>query len=176
MNAENALFKNKSEKQRAAAQLSIGLLDKEKRENAKKIMSDAYAAAMSAYKSLAPIPFVGPALGAAAAAAILGTGAQYAAQSLAGRALGGQVRAGESYMVGERGPEVLTMGNGGGSITPNEAIRNEKSQVVNKTANVSFNIQANDTQGFDELLVQRRGLIINVINEALNDQGKAAIA
>jgi hypothetical protein len=48
--------------------------------------------------------------------------------------------------------------------------------VVNKTANVSFNIQANDTQGFDELLVQRRGLIINVINEALNDQGKAAIA
>jgi hypothetical protein len=69
------------------------------------------------------------------------------------------------------------MGNTGGSITPNEAIRNnESNQVVNKTANVSFNIQANDTQGFDELLVQRRGLIINVINEALNDQGKAAIA
>ena len=80
-------------------------------------------------------------------------------------------------MVGERGPEVLTMGNMGGSITPNEAIRNnDNSQVVNKTANVSFNIQANDTQGFDELLVQRRGLIISVINEALNDQGRASLA
>tara|TARA_R100000951_G_scaffold36129_3_gene30875 strand:+ start:1477 stop:3582 length:2106 start_codon:yes stop_codon:yes gene_type:complete len=176
MSMENALFKNKSEKQRAATQMAIGALDKEKRANAGKIMSDSYTAAMAAYKALAGIPLVGPLLGAAAAAAILGTGAKYAADSLKGRALGGQVRAGESYMVGERGPEVLTMGTGGGSITPNEAIRNENSQVVNKTANVSFNIQANDTQGFDELLVQRRGLIINVINEALNDQGKAAIA
>ena len=79
-------------------------------------------------------------------------------------------------MVGERGPEILTMGSNGGSITPNEAIRNESQQTVNKTANVSFNIQANDTQGFDELLVQRRGLIISVINEALNDQGRASLA
>lgn len=177
INMENLLFDQKDKKSKAALRIGVNLANAEKRENAKKIMSDAYTAAMSAYKSLAGIPFIGPALGAAAAAAILATGAQYATQSLTGRALGGQVRPGESYMVGERGPEVLTMGNTGGSITPNEAIRNNQSnQVVNKTANVSFNIQANDTQGFDELLVQRRGLIINVINEALNDQGKAAIA
>jgi hypothetical protein len=177
INMENLLFDQKDKKSKAALRIGVNLANAEKRENAKKIMSDAYTAAMSAYKSLAGIPFIGPALGAAAAAAILATGAQYATQSLTGRALGGQVRPGESYMVGERGPEVLTMGNTGGSITPNEAIRNnESNQVVNKTANVSFNIQANDTQGFDELLVQRRGLIINVINEALNDQGKAAIA
>ena len=176
MSMENALFKNKSEKQRAATQMAIGALDKEKRANAGKIMSDSYTAAMAAYKALAGIPLVGPLLGAAAAAVILGTGAKYASESLKGRALGGQVRAGESYMVGERGPEVLTMGAGGGSITPNEAIRNENSQVVNKTANVSFNIQANDTQGFDELLVQRRGVIISVINEALNDQGRPSLA
>ena len=71
---------------------------------------------------------------------------------------------------------MISMGNGGGSITPNEAIRNENSQTVNKTANVSFNISANDTQGFDELLVQRRGVIISVINEALNDQGRPSLA
>jgi len=176
INMENLLFDAKDKKSKAALRIGVNLANAEKRENAKKIMSDAYAAAMSAYKSLAGIPFIGPVLGAAAAAAILATGAQYATQSLSGRALGGQVRAGESYMVGERGPEILTMGSTGGSITPNEAIRNESQQVVNKTANVSFNIQANDTQGFDELLVQRRGLIINVINEALNDQGRAAIA
>jgi hypothetical protein len=71
---------------------------------------------------------------------------------------------------------MLTMGNMGGSITPNEAMRSQTEQTINKTANVSFNIQANDTQGFDELLVQRRGLIISVINEALNDQGRASLA
>lgn len=37
---------------------------------------DTYAAAMGAYKSLAPIPIVGPALGAAAAAAAIGFGAK----------------------------------------------------------------------------------------------------
>lgn len=79
-------------------------------------------------------------------------------------------------MVGERGPEILTMGSNGGSITPNSAIRNEQTKVVNKTANVSFNIEANDSAGFDELLVSRRGLIISVINEALNDQGRASLA
>jgi len=176
INMENLLFDHKDKKSKAALRIGVNLANAEKRENAKKIMSDAYSAAMSAYKSLAGIPFIGPALGAAAAAAILATGAQYATQSLAGRALGGQVRPGESYMVGERGPEILTMGSNGGSITPNEAIRNESQQTVNKTANVSFNIQANDTQGFDELLVQRRGLIISVINEALNDQGRASLA
>lgn len=35
---------------------------------------------------------------------------------------GGPVSAGESYIVGDRGPEVLTMGNRGGHITPNNAL------------------------------------------------------
>jgi hypothetical protein len=105
INMENLLFDQKDKKSKAALRIGVNLANAEKRENAKKIMSDAYTAAMSAYKSLAGIPFIGPALGAAAAAAILATGAQYATQSLTGRALGGQVRPGESYMVGERGPE-----------------------------------------------------------------------
>ena len=177
INMENLLFDHKDKKKKAALRIGVNLANAEKRENAKKIMSDAYSAAMSAYKSLAGIPVIGPVLGAAAAAAILATGAQYSVQSLTGRALGGQVRPGESYMVGERGPEVLTMGSMGGNITPNEAIRGQEGgQTVNKTANVSFNITANDSRGFDELLVQRRGLIINVINEALNDQGRASLA
>jgi hypothetical protein len=150
-------------------------MDAEKRERAKAILSKSYDAAMGAYSALAPIPIIGPALGAAAAAAIMVQGAQMAAKSLAGRSLGGQVQSGQSYVVGERGPEILTMGNARGSITPNEAIRGGQ-PAVNKTANVSFNIQANDTAGFDELLLNRRGLIINVINEALNDQGRASLA
>lgn len=175
MAIENVLLKGKSEKQKAGFALTMGLMDAEKRENARSIVSNSYDAAMKAYKALAGIPFIGPALGAAAAASILATGVQFAAKSLAGRALGGQVQAGQSYVVGERGPEILTMGNSRGAITPNEAMGGAQ-PVVNKTANVSFNIQANDTAGFDQLLLNRRGLIINVINEALNDQGKAAIA
>lgn len=38
---------------------------------------------------------------------------------LFGRAGGGDVAAGQSYVVGERGPEVLTMGRSSGTITPN---------------------------------------------------------
>jgi hypothetical protein len=38
---------------------------------------------------------------------------------LFGRAAGGPVLAGQSYLVGERGPEVLTMGGSGGFVNPN---------------------------------------------------------
>lgn len=40
----------------------------------------------------------------------------------AGRAAGGPVAAGESYLIGEKGPEILTMGARGGFVTPNSAI------------------------------------------------------
>jgi hypothetical protein len=39
-----------------------------------------------------------------------------------GRAAGGPVSAGGTYVVGERGPELLTMGSSGGVITPNHAL------------------------------------------------------
>jgi hypothetical protein len=40
---------------------------------------------------------------------------------------------------------------------------------------VNFNINTVDAQGFDELLVQRRGTIVGIINEGLNRQGKRAL-
>jgi hypothetical protein len=174
LDAEDLLLKGKTEKQKAGFMIAKNLMDAEKRENVGKIISKTYTAAMDAYGAMAPIPIVGPALGAAAFAAVMATGLQAATQSMAGRALGGQVRAGESYVVGERGPEVLTMGSGG-SITPNEALKGGGGQVVNKTANVSFTIQANDTSGFDQLLSSRRGQIISMINQAMNDQGRQAL-
>jgi hypothetical protein len=39
-----------------------------------------------------------------------------------GRAMGGPVSAGTTYVVGERGPELLTMGSSGGTVTPNHAL------------------------------------------------------
>lgn len=132
---ENMLLQGKDETTRAAVQLGINLADAEKRENATKIISDSYSAAMSAYKALAGIPVIGPALGAAAAGTIIAAGATYAAASLSGRATGGQVRGGESYLVGERGPELLTMGTSG-RIASNDQLKKavgggESIQIVN---------------------------------------------
>ena len=173
---EDVLMKGKSEKQKTAYRLAVNLASAEKRENAAKIVSDSYAAAMGAYKALAGIPIIGPALGAGAAALILGAGVSFAARSLAGRALGGQVRDGESYIVGERGPEVLTMNGSGGRIIPNEKLRNGGGKTVNQQANITFQINTVDAEGFDELLNSRRGQIVNMVNAALYDQGKGAFA
>jgi hypothetical protein len=59
-------------------------------------------------------------------------------------------------------------------LHPNETVI-DHTQGQSAGANVSFNIQANDTVGFDELLVNRRGLIVSMINEALQDQGRVAL-
>lgn len=83
-------------------------------------------AGLNAFASTAAIPIVGPVLApAAAAAAIAATtpmAAAVAAMSgaaVGARALGGQVRGGESYLVGERGPELLHMGTSG-RVIPND--------------------------------------------------------
>jgi tape measure domain-containing protein len=171
---EDVLLQGKNSALAEAYRIGVNYADKEKRETAAKIISDSYAAAMGAFKSLSGIPFVGPALGAAAAGAILAAGVSYSAKSLAGRALGGQVRGGESYVVGERGPEVLTMGSTGGKIIPNSAISNlPASGIINNTANVTFSITANDTRGFDELLLKRRGMIASLVQSSLNNLGRS---
>ena len=103
-----------------------------------------------------------------------------AGQTIAGmgRALGGQVRGGESYLVGERGPELLTMGTSG-RIATNENLKKavgSQGETVQQNVSVNFSIQANDTAGFDRLLNSRRGQIISMINQAVNDRGRASLA
>ena len=84
--------------------------------------------ALHAYASAAAVPVVGylnaPAAAAAAIAATTPMAASVTALSAsaaAARALGGQVRGGESYLVGERGPELLHMGTSG-RVVPNDNI------------------------------------------------------
>ena len=138
-----------------------------------KAIMDTYAAANNALASV-PFPF-NVAVAAGIVAGGLANVAAIQSQSFQGRALGGQVRGGETYVVGERGPELLTMGSGG-RITPNDKMSAGAGQQVTKVANVTFQVSANDTTGFDELLQSRRGQIIGIINEALNDQGRVALA
>ena len=77
---------------------------------------DSYQLAVASYKALAGIPYVGPALGAAAAATAAAFGlAQVSAiqgTSFQGRRFGGGVSAGGMYEVAEPGnPELLRMGS-----------------------------------------------------------------
>lgn len=98
----------------------------------------------AAMAALAPPPVgLGPVAGAPYAAAIRMMGAVsaglIAAQTFVGfsggRASGGQVRGGETYLVGERGPELLTMGTSG-RVASNDQLKKamgggESIQIVN---------------------------------------------
>ena len=43
------------------------------------------------------------------------------------------------------------------------------------SVSVNFNIVANDTRGFDELLMSRRATIQGIINGALHQRGKMGV-
>ena len=46
---------------------------------------------------------------------------------------------------------------------------------MNQPVTVNFNITTVDAKGFNTLLVNSRGTIINMINSAMNEKGKMAI-
>ena len=63
-----------------------------------------------------------------------------------GRADGGPVGAGQNYLVGESGPEILRMGSQGGSITPNSALGGGSRPVMVNVINNGAPVQAKSTQ------------------------------
>jgi hypothetical protein len=84
------------------------------------------------------------------------------------RTSGGAVQKGQPYMVGEQGAE-LFIPNSTGQIT--QSARGTDTG----TTNINFTINALDVKGVEELLLDNRSTIVNVINGALNDQGKEAL-
>lgn len=127
-------------------------------------------AALSAFASTAAIPVVGPAAAPAAAAAALAATTPLVAgvvsastAAIGARALGGQVRPGESYMVGERGPEILTMGNAGGRIATNESMRGGASLVYSPTVNISGGATEQDRAIFTAQLRQQKAEIADLL-------------
>jgi tape measure domain-containing protein len=85
-------------------------------------------------------------------------------QQYTGRALGGPVTSGRSYIVGENGPEMFTPG-AAGNITPNN-------EMGMGTTNINFTVVANDTTGFDQLLTSRRGMIQQIVSDAMLEKGR----
>jgi hypothetical protein len=133
---------------------------------------DTISGARAAFASLAPIPFVGVPLGIAAAAAAIAAGMAQVAQirslTYSGRAKGGPVAGGMPYLVGEQGPEIFRPTTGG-NIIPNNQLGN------NSPVNVNFTIVANDTQGFDQLLTSRKGVIQQIISDAMLERGQRSM-
>jgi hypothetical protein len=124
---------------------------------------------MGATKALATYP---PPFNFIAAAAVVAMGmaqvAQIRSQQYSGRQLGGPVMGGQSYIVGENGPEMFTP-NTTGSITRNGDLGG------GGAVNVNFTIVANDTTGFDELLTSRQTVIKQIISDAMLERGQRSM-
>ena len=61
-------------------------------------------------------------------------------------------------------------------LHPNETVvDHNKGQGINSGANITFNIQANDAAGFDQLLNSRKQMITAMINNAMNNRGKMGV-
>lgn len=79
---------------------------------------------------------------------------------------GGAVSAGQPYIVGERGRE-LFIPNQSGTMIPNQDLGTTGGTSIN------FTINATDVRGVQELLINNRATITNLVNQALNQRGKS---
>lgn len=93
-----------------------------------------YEAANSAYAAMASIPYVGPALGAAAAGVAIASGIANVQAINSARMQGGQVNAGQAYNVGERGMETFVPDTNG-RIVPSHQAGGGSGQSVNVIVN-----------------------------------------
>ncbi len=83
-------------------------------------------------------------------------------------ASGGAIRKGQPAIVGEKGAEMF-IPNSSGQIT--QTARGTGGGAVN----VNFNINTIDSRGFDQALVENRGTITSIINNALTEKGRGEI-
>lgn len=95
--------------------------------------------------------------------------ASIASSQYQGRKQGGRMNQGQPYLVGEAGPEMVVPDKAS-NVIPNGQLGN-----MNKPVTVNFNISTVDARGFNELLVNSRGTLVNIINTAVNEKGRMAI-
>ena len=123
-------------------------------------MMSVYAGALKTFSSI-PWPW-----NMVAVAGAIATGMKLV-NKIKGFEQGGRPPINRPSMVGEKGPE-LFIPDRAGTIVPNH-------QLGGKPVTVNFNINTVDARGFNELLVNSRGVIVNMINSAVNEKGRMAI-
>ena len=127
----------------------------------KKAFISLYEGAMKTFASI-PFPFNIVAVGGALA---FGAGI---INKIKGFEKGGRPPVGQPSIVGEKGAE-LFVPDQAGTVVPNDKLG------MGKQVTVNFNINTVDARGFNELLVNSRGVIVNLINSAMNEKGKMAV-
>lgn len=153
---------------RAAIQGLMLLSDTKKRLALKNSIIKGHEAIQEAIAS-APFPANLPAVGFAAGKT---------AVSLAGiagaRAQGGQTLAGENYIVGENGPEVLSMGSRNGRIFNQDQLGQQgggETKVVNQTTNV--NITTMDEAGVADWAEKNQRILAGAVNREFEESGRS---
>ena len=127
----------------------------------KKAFISLYEGAMKTFASI-PFPFIVVAVGCSLA---FGAGI---INKIKGFEKGGRPPVGQPSIVGEKGAE-LFVPDQAGTIVPNDKLG------MGKEVTVNFNISTVDARGFNELLVNSRGTIVNLINSAVNEKGRMAV-
>ena len=127
---------------------------------------NAVKAASTAFTTYAGNPLMAFAVSASALAKGMAMVAQIKSTNF--RQGGGSVNKNQPYMVGENGAEMFVP-SGSGKIVPNNQMGG------GQPVNVNFNINTVDARGFNELLTNSRGVIVNMINSAVNETGRQAI-
>ena len=89
---------------------------------------------------------------------------------------GGALQVGQGTLVGEDGPELIVPKQPG-TVIPREVAEaiGDMGGRGSENVIVNFNINTVDAEGFDELLIQRRGTITGIINQALQKRGKQGV-
>ena len=125
---------------------------------------DTYTGAQKAFTSLAGIPIVGPALGAAAAGVAIAAGMMRVNmirnQQYQGREKGGSIVANTPYIVGERGPE-LVVPHRGGTVIPNNQLSSAMGGGMQNVYNGPYieNMSAIDTQSAMQFLSKNKNSV-----------------
>ena len=106
-----------------------------------------YKAATGAYSALAPIPIVGPALGAVAAGAAVAAGLANVARIRAAREQGGALYAGQASTIAERGKPEVIMPAGASRIRTADQMRQIMGETGNKNNGIPQISIINQTSG-----------------------------
>ena len=135
------------------------------------------AAALAATQALAvPPPPLGMALATSIGAVAAVQIAKIQSMEYQGRAIGGQVLGGQSYIVGERGPELLTMG-GNGHITPNHQLGGSAQPIeITQVFQVSTGVVGTVRAEMMRMAPAIAEMTKNSVQQAINQGGSMARA
>jgi len=86
-----------------------------------------------------------------------------------GKASGGPVSAGRTYLVGEKGPELFTPGQSGG-ITPNHQLAAVGGGATN--INITYDIKAFDAKDATAAIAEQAPTIVGIVEQSFRKRGK----